>query len=398
MRDLRCLAAVLLIVAATSTRGGEPYSKTSEPVRSTRAEVCSWQVVGTPNLHPDRMDNALRDVAVVSADDAWAIGSAHVPEEGGDQRGRILHWDGASWRAVANPRPGATLMAVAASSATDAWIVGFTRSTGGSALHWNGTNWSPVGVTDPGTTYWSLDGVAALAPDDVWVVGNTATGRRGDTLVEHWDGERWEIVPSPSPPPDPLTARPYAGLDDVSAIAADDLWAVGHAVNVGGSGGNTLAIHWGGSSWDLRATNEAGGADPPPYTVLNSVSALAGGDVWSVGFSTNDRGTRDRALILRWDGTVWEHVSAPRVGKRSSLNAVAVRTDDSWAVGGWSDGVVVHPLVERWDGTSWTVADPPIARGAMYGIGASSDGDLWAVGSHGARSAESLAMRCLRSP
>jgi hypothetical protein len=95
---------------------------------------------------------------------------------------------------------------------------------------------------------------------------------------------------------------------------------------------------------------------------------------------------------------MWHGATAPQVGKRSSLNAVAVRADDSWAVGGWSDGVVVHPLVERWDGTSWTVADPPIARGAMYGIGASSGGDLWAVGGRGARSAQSLAMRCLRSP
>ena len=46
-----------------------------------------------------------------------------------------------------------------------------------------------------GVTRASLAGVAALGPNNVWAVGTTITG----TLVEHWNGAAWSVVPSPSP-------------------------------------------------------------------------------------------------------------------------------------------------------------------------------------------------------
>jgi hypothetical protein len=45
-------------------------------------------------------------------------------------------------------------------------------------------------------------------------------GSAQSTLTEHWDGAKWTIAPSPSP-------QPSAGLSSVSGLAAGPLFAVG---------------------------------------------------------------------------------------------------------------------------------------------------------------------------
>src|SRR5438105_14165991 len=48
----------------------------------------------------------------------------------------------------------------------------------------------------------NLNGLAALANDDVWVVGSghdAGTDRYGRTVIMHWDGTRLQEVESPSP-------------------------------------------------------------------------------------------------------------------------------------------------------------------------------------------------------
>jgi hypothetical protein len=50
------------------------------------------------------------------------------------------------------------------------------------------------------TDYDVLNGVAAISPNDVWAVGNfMSTGGTGQqSLIEHWDGVQWRIVPGAS--------------------------------------------------------------------------------------------------------------------------------------------------------------------------------------------------------
>jgi hypothetical protein len=46
----------------------------------------------------------------------------------------------------------------------------------------------------------ALYSVAALSADDVWAVGTSYAGYQGlyegHTLIEHWDGHSWQIIPS----------------------------------------------------------------------------------------------------------------------------------------------------------------------------------------------------------
>jgi hypothetical protein len=43
-------------------------------------------------------------------------------------------------------------------------------------------------------------GVAAVSSNDVWAVGVTSNGGLSATLVEHWNGTSWTVIPSPNLP------------------------------------------------------------------------------------------------------------------------------------------------------------------------------------------------------
>ena len=85
----------------------------------------------------------------------------------------------ACWSVVpapAVPGYGARLLAIAGSSDNDIWAVGWfdeNNSRHNLALHWNGLAWERVPVPDvvPDATVNGLNGVAAIAPNDVWAVG-----------------------------------------------------------------------------------------------------------------------------------------------------------------------------------------------------------------------------------
>ena len=60
-----------------------------------------------------------------------------------------------------------------------------------------------------------------------------------ETLILHWDGSRWSQVPSPN------VSGGANQLFGITAISANDIWAVGTA------GGAPLAMRWNGSDWSV---------------------------------------------------------------------------------------------------------------------------------------------------
>lgn len=103
---------------------------------------------------------------------------------------------------------------------------------------WDGTNWQVVPSPNVGTVGNSLFGVSGFSANDVWAVGaynlNNQTGTL-QTLTEYWDGNVWNVVPSPNQgSADNIL---YAGA---RAQLAD--WAVGTYSD--GINGRTLALHY----------------------------------------------------------------------------------------------------------------------------------------------------------
>jgi hypothetical protein len=99
-----------------------------------------------------------------------------------------------------------------------------------------------VEPASPGSRNNDLTGVAVLAADNAWAVGSDAGTNGGQTLVEHWNGAAWSVVPSPDPGAggDFLTA--------VSAVSPTDIWAVGEYETGGQS--KTLIVQWNGTTWN----------------------------------------------------------------------------------------------------------------------------------------------------
>ncbi len=342
-----------------------------------------WSWVPTPN--PSSASNLLRSIAATGPDDAWAVGrwgndSPTDPET----YGLTMHWDGATWSVVSSPNPspypGGTsveIHAVAALAPDDVWaggtqlkqhpdgFLGFQTFV----LHWDGSEWTevPSPLTPDGSSGAWVSDIVALAPDDIWFVGE----RVWDALAMHWDGSDFTIHSTP----EPGAGTPGFGLEAVAALAPDDIWAVG-----GGSDGDwgafSYIIHWDGSAWSHVPGPEVG-----IQQRYFDVEAIAPNDVWASGAAMDGVGVPP--VVQHWDGTQWSDVAAPSGGG----GIAALASDDVWmaAAGGF-----VH-----WDGASWSevpalgcVPDPAIAE-----IEPIPGGGLWGAGRQIRATLEPLAVR-----
>jgi len=362
---LFCAALSALVIASPAGAG----------IAVPTAEQGGWVVVPSPN--PSDQGNYLAALAPVSANDVWAVGAAYRPSS---TPGTLTeHWNGSAWSVV--PSPNATpgyneLYGAAAVSSTDVWAVGYHNianygSEKSMALHWDGTKWSIVPTRNIGTSANILRAVSAVASNDVWAVGLGAStsNQTGRPLIEHWDGVRWSLVRSPN------LGRGFGILNGVVALAADDVWAVGSHE------GSTLVEHWDGVAWRVVTSPNGMRSENEIY----AVSATGPDDVWAVGDSSNNQG--GDTLVEHWDGTAWTVVpSLDGPQPDSALYGVlALGPGNVWAVGSTYDPVVVDykTFTEHWDGTAWTVVSSPNPGpiyDALVGIAGFPGGDVWGVG------------------
>jgi hypothetical protein len=341
----------------------------ASPLRTGLVCDGTWRVVAAERQHHQ---SSLRGVTAVSPSLAWAVGNTYGSVT--DRfRTVIERWDGSAWSIVPSPNVGATsfLLGVAAPDATHAFAVGGRGPTSGMhnrtlAEQFDGTSWSVVSTPSagPGSSY--LSGVSALAAEDAWAVGGrTRSSGHPEALAEHWDGVAWSIV---------LTPRiPHAlntGLSGVSAVSANDVWAVGGFFK--GRRNRPLAEHWNGTAWSIVPVPA-----PGPEFGLQSVDALGDDDVWAVGGS----GVGPfRPLAEHWDGSSWSIVKVGHPGSNGLLYGVASSDTTVYAVGR-NDGRPA--FVERFEDTSFQPMETP--RGGRHAIdglsGAASDGSTaWGVG------------------
>lgn len=335
----------------------------------------AWTVVPGPDLGPTQ--DYLQGVAVLAADDVWAVGT-HDLTMTGPALTLVEHWDGAEWSMVPSPNVvtgtnnSNILIGVEAVSPNDAWSVGYAYGPGSPSQrslieHWDGMQWS-VMPSPVLTTVNLLRSIAATSSNDVWAVGYRieANGSAGymQTLTMHWDGSQWNEVPSPNVGPDLRNNE----LGDVEAIAPDDVWAVGYYST--SPVDHTLVLHWDGTAWSIVPTPSSSVV----HSNLRSVSAASPNDVWAVG---------DGPITIHWNGTEWDSVPNPVPSGYGFLRGISAHaTDDVWAVGyqiiNSSDTLVMH-----WDGHQWSLVpspNPAPLANILDGVEAVSADDVWAVG------------------
>jgi hypothetical protein len=311
---------------------------TPSPTPSPSPVTGTWQVVPSPTIDVSHstFGAKLNGLAVVSASDIWAVGyGPPLPGEAAYVKHTLTeHWDGARWSIVPSPNPA---------------VKTFPQA--------------------------ELFGVFALSPNDVWAAGSyeNPSAFPSLTLIEHWDGLSWGIVPSPSPD------TQLNDLRSISGVASNDIWAVGLA----GDGGTfnpwrSLIEHWDGSGWSVVSN--------PGVNELFGVTALAANNVWAVAVHTSPNVTD---IVEHWDGTRWANVPAPSMnanGGAISLRAVAaVSATDIWAVGDEKNPLTNagNTITEHWNGTAWTVSSEFSRNSYLPSVTASGSADVWAVDGSG---------------
>jgi hypothetical protein len=218
----------------------------------------------------------LNAVTTFGGANAWAVGKAQFADF--SRNALVERWNGSAWSLVAvNSAVGSELNAVSGTGASDIWAVGSGGAAGSAAqstlaLHWNGSSWSSSATKNTNTIN-ALRGVAAVASNNVWAVGD-AIKTPGDgvsvyrTLIEHWTGSSWTVVPSPN------IGAGNNSLQAIKARSASDIWAVGYYDDITGSIPlrRTFTVHWNGTAWSVVGSANPGTGD----NWLRSVVAPAG--------------------------------------------------------------------------------------------------------------------------
>ncbi|MBI5490362.1 MAG: hypothetical protein HY905_23700 [Deltaproteobacteria bacterium] len=348
-------------------------------VAGTAGAVAVWErATGTWTSLPTGTLETIYSLWGAGENDLWAVG--------GNTRGTILHFDGATWTEnVATPsldRRG--YLAASGTAADDIYAV----LHDGGIMHCDGTSWRPM----EGAVTVSLHGISGTSSQAVFAVGSTSTpgGPEGTALLRY-DGRAWRLA-------NWQTGFAAVGLwtaaaNDIFAVFGDQrvrrfdgstwaafpvgfpdfrwfaTWGLSAAQTflVGGqdsSGGQPLIFQGAAGSWSAVVTPTL------PDVDLNGVAGTtAADDVLAVGTA----GTILRIHPGDWSVEQDMVAAAPT----DTLRAVwPASPTEAFAVG--DNGAILH-----WDGTSWnsmTTSSDPWFGYRLYAVWGSSPSNVFAAG------------------
>jgi hypothetical protein len=296
----------------------------------------AWTRVTSPAV-VDGASGMISAVTVVSADDAWAVGSTGLAPA--PHRTLILHWNGTLWRQVTSPAPFAGTLSGVTASAEAGWTVGSTDAAYGEPLilHWNGTAWSRVSApADPAGA--GLNSVIVTSAATAWASGLGNGRYQISGVLARWNGQAWQWASFP-------VEGTYHDLFALAAGPGGTAFAVGFDA---GAGAIALSMKWTGKAWQKTAVGTPKGAG------LNGVAFAPGGGAWAVGYAPTPTGAH--TLIARWTGSTWTRIASPSPGTDDQLSAVAFAAPgDGWAVGYTGSATpTTQTLIVHWNGSTWS--------------------------------------------
>jgi len=305
-----------------------------------------------------------------------------ISTQGAGKPAAPVSLSGSGWSVVPSYSLGSVdniLAGVSASSATDAWAVGAYYAPGSSVLatlaeHFDGTRWTAFPLPNVGVQENALLAVSTTSTGLGWAVGYFVNAKfQQQTLIEHFDGTVWSVVPSPSP------GAQQNILYGVAAITDSDVWAVGGEQDSNGLW-HTLTEHWDGSKWSVVSAVDAGVNGDQLY----AVKALAPNNVYAVGQQAG-AGFPNEALIEHWDGKSWSVISSPNDASASALALGVTATVSSLTVVGQqeTDTAPYTTHVAAGAPNSLSIQATPNAGAGendLFAVTTAADGSTWAVG------------------
>jgi hypothetical protein len=358
----------------------------SVPQCQQKSATCAWTVASSPSAGSQ---SVLHKIAAVAGNDIWAVGSG-FDDTTGHTTTLTEHWNGSAWSVIPSSNSSTNnnaLFSIAVTAKNNVFAVGSSSDQTGNAHtlieHWNGSTWNILPSPNRDTNN-TLVGVTAISQSNIWAVGSYFSGslNHTQTLIEHWNGVKWSIINSPT------VNNADATLSDIHAVAANDIWAVGYTdSNTALTEHSALIEHWDGHKWSIMThpASQLNGS-------LTALAAASANSLWAVGqYLPSDSNTTSQTLIEHWNGTLWTVVPAAEItGYNDSLSDIsAISANDIWAVGASQSKTYQssQTLIEHWNGTKWNIVtslNPDPANSFLLAIthipGSTS---LWAVGNTG---------------
>jgi hypothetical protein len=306
----------------------------------------AWSVVKSPNpgsipsCSNSNTGNFINSVAMVASDDVWAVGFSFTCS--GPLKPMALHWDGVQWNVVPTPKlisvDNAALNGVLAFASNNVYAVGYHPASNGAVKtlieHWDGTSWKLVTSPNSNQTGNFLWGLSATSPTDIWAVGDrVAPNTPVETLVLHFDGSKWTVVPSPNPI---LTGDLSANvLSSVQAVSSTDVTAVGFIRDSATQRTLTLIEHWDGTQWKVIPSPNQGQA-AGDLNILNGVTEVSPTDLYAAGYFENAAtGGQHRTMVQHFDGLSWKIIPSPAPALAQQLHGTFAvpGSPNVWSVG-----------------------------------------------------------------
>lgn len=234
----------------------------------------SWVRIPSPNPNvADYIDG----IAAPSPSDVWVVGQRWITQQSFEPL--IMHFDGQRWKTVDTSQlVGGNLLTIFASASNDVWAIGDFGPIGQNsvlALHFNGTSWQQAAFPPNQADYTIIRGLSGTGSDDVWAAGFESTGGSMSALMYHWNGTAWARIDIAN-----LTQPSY--FVGVKAIAPDDVWAVGQGVvQPNNNNIQNITYHLDDSGW-----SNVPNPDDLQETAYTGIAASSSQDIWAVGYGT----------------------------------------------------------------------------------------------------------------
>ncbi len=355
--------------------------------------VGGWSIVASPD-YPNKVSNTFTSTSYLSPTDVWAVGKTgnDLNPQGTMGTPLVQHFDGDQWSIVEVALPANSnvveLNDIEALSPNNVWAVGsygntFNAYTKTLIEHWNGSSWSIVPTPDqPEGSYdselYAITSVSGKA-NDIWAVGAYRTPTQQVPIILHWDGVSWSSSKIPA-------QANNGALFDVVALSSREVWAVGNNQT-----STFFSMRFDGTRW--KVVNGPSLAFPVNFIHLDSVSAVNKNDIWVSGHTKGSLLDPNHysPFLAHWNGSQWENVTAkfmsdqpftPYSFQFTTGGIKALGANDVWVFGNKFDPYLGSQAnVQHWDGAKWV--ETPVQQPAGYGTILDIDGlngSLIAVG------------------
>ena len=291
-------------------------------------------------------------IDATSSRDAWAVGF-EGKATAAFESGLITRWNGRVWQTVTLPGRISTRWghsnpdgaAVGATSYADVWVADSTAY-----IHLSGTRWT-LG-TVPGNASSKQDvksvdifSVRAFSRTSAWLFGdidtisNSTEHNTFSPYAAHFNGQTFVQVPVPG----------QGSVTAVSAVSPDNMWAVVSQSEFTHGPTDATVVHWAGpgAGWQAVAVQPK----LPAGTVLNSVLAQPGGQVWAGGGATNSKATRGTKgkteVVARWNGHAWAVTRLPASPSRGRFTMISLVPDGRGGLWGLGQAGNRLPIADR---------------------------------------------------